>query len=170
MSKTILSQKFQQSLIHQNLSTAISKSKEKIHLKGVLGSSLSFTIASVFKTTNQPFLLIFDNKEEAAYYLNDLEVLLDDKEVLFYPGSYRRPYQIEETDNANVLLRAEVLNRINSQKKPALIVTYPEALFEKVLSRKELEKSTFKVAVGEELNLDFFNEVLFEYQFNVLIL
>ncbi len=165
MSKTILSQTFQQSLIHQNLSTAISKSKEKIHLKGVLGSSLSFTISNVFKTTDQPFLLIFDNKEEAAYYLNDLEVLLDDKEVLFYPGSYRRPYQIEETDNSNVLLRAEVLNRINSQKKPALIVTYPEALFEKVLSRKELEKSTFKVATGEELNLDFFNEVLFEYQF-----
>ncbi|MDA7849421.1 transcription-repair coupling factor, partial [Flavobacteriaceae bacterium] len=165
MSKTILSQKFQQSLIHQNLSAAISKSKEKIHLKGALGSSLSFTIASLFKTKTHPFLLIFNNKEEAAYYLNDLEVLLDDKEVLFYPGSYRRPYQIEETDNANVLLRAEVLNRINSQKKPALIVTYPEALFEKVLSRKELEKSTFKVAVGEELNLDFFNEVLFDYQF-----
>ena len=154
--------------MHQNLSTAISKSKEKTHLKGALGSSLSFTIASVFKTAKQPFLLIFDTKEEAAYYLNDLEVLIDDKEVLFYPGSYRRPYQIEETDNANVLLRAEVLNRINSQKKPALIVTYPEALFEKVLSRKELEKSTFKVAVGEELNLDFFNEVLFEYQLSNL--
>ncbi len=165
MSKTILSQKFQQSLIHQKLSTVLSEPKQKVHLKGVLGSSLSFTIARVFKTINQPFLLIFENKEEAAYYLNDLEELLGDNEVLFYPGSYRRPYQIEETDNANVLLRAEVLSRINSQKKPALIVTYPEALFEKVLSRKELEKSTFKVVAGETLNLDFFNEVLFEYQF-----
>ena len=165
MSKTILSQKFQQSLIHQKLSTVLSEPKQKVHLKGVLGSSLSFTIARVFKTINQPFLLIFENKEEAAYYLNDLEVLLDEKEVFFYPGSYRRPYQVEETDNANVLLRAEVLSRINSQKKPALIVTYPEALFEKVLSRKELEKSTFKVVAGEALNLDFFNEVLFEYQF-----
>jgi len=165
LSKTILSQKFQQSLIHQKLSTVLSEPKQKVHLKGVLGSSLSFTIARVFKTINQPFLLIFENKEEAAYFLNDLEELLDDNEVLFYPGSYRRPYQIEETDNANVLLRAEVLSRINSQKKPALIVTYPEALFEKVLSRKELEKSTFKVVAGETLNLDFFNEVLFEYQF-----
>ena len=152
-------------MIHQNLSAVLSKPKQKTHLKGALGSSLSFTIASVFKTTKLPFLLIFDSKEEAAYYLNDLEVLLDDNEVLFYPGSYRRPYQIEETDNANVLMRAEVLNRMSSQKKPALIVTYPEALFEKVLSRKELEKSTFKVAVGETLNLDFFNEVLFDYQF-----
>lgn len=165
MSKTILSQKFQQSLIHQKLSSLLSEPKQKVHLKGVLGSSLSFTIASVFKSTNKPFLLIFENKEEAAFYLNDLEVLLDEKEVFFYPGSYRRPYQVEETDNANVLLRAEVLSRINSQKKPALIVTYPEALFEKVLSRKELEKSTFKVVAGEALNLDFFNEVLFEYQF-----
>ena len=165
MSKTIISQAFQQSLIHQKLSIVTSNFKEKIHLKGALGSSLSFTIANIFKSSKLPFLLIFDNKEEAAYHLNDLEVLLDDNEVLFYPGSYRRPYQIEETDNANVLLRAEVLNRINSQKKQALIVTYPEALFEKVLSRKALEKSTFKVAVGETLNLDFFNEVLFDYQF-----
>ena len=61
------------------------------------------------------------------------ENLLGDQQVLFYPGSYRRPYQIEETDNANVLLRSEVLNRINS-RKPALIITYPDALFEKVVT------------------------------------
>src|SRR5690606_6960831 len=87
------------------------------------------------------------------------------KEVFFYPGSYRRPYQIEETDNANVLLRAEVLNRINSRKKPALIVTYRDAIFEKVVTRKELEKNTLKVQVGDSLSLDFVNEVLFEYNF-----
>tara|TARA_B110000902_G_scaffold45291_1_gene50914 strand:- start:2404 stop:5748 length:3345 start_codon:yes stop_codon:yes gene_type:complete len=166
LSKKILSQKFKQSLIHQKLSDFVSNSKEKLHFKGALGSSLTFSISTIFKSSERPFLLVFDTKEEAAYYLNDFEMLLDDKEVLFYPGSYRRPYQIEDTDNANVLLRAEVLGRINSQKKPALIVTYPEALFEKVVSRKQLEKSTFKVAVGETLNLDFFNEVLFEYQFS----
>ena len=153
-------------MIHQKLSDFISNPKEKLHLKGALGSSLTFSISTIFKSSDRPFLLIFDTKEEAAYYLNDFEMLLDDKEVLFYPGSYRRPYQIEETDNANVLLRAEVLSRINSQKKPALIVTYPEALFEKVVSRKQLEKSTFKVGVGDTLNLEFFNEVLFEYQFS----
>ena len=153
-------------MIHQKLSDFISNSKEKLHFKGALGSFLTFSISTIFKSSERPFLLLFDTKEEAAYYLNDFEMLLDEKEVLFYPGSYRRPYQIEETDNANVLLRAEVLGRINSQKKPALIVTYPEALFEKVVSRKQLEKSTFNLAVGETLNLDFFNEVLFEYQFS----
>ena len=130
-----------------------------------MGSSFSIVISEVFKTAEKPFLVVFDDKEEAAYYLNDLEQLINDKDVLFYPGSYRRPYQIEETNNANVLLRAEVLNRINSRKKPCLIVTYPDALFEKVVTKKELEKNTLKISVGNELSIDFVNEVLFEYKF-----
>src|SRR5210317_1048638 len=138
---------------------------DKLHLKGLVGSSLSFVISSSFKTSEKPYLLIFNDKEEAAYFLNDFEHLLDDSNVLFYPGSYRRPYEIEETDNANVLLRAEVLNRINSRRKPALIVTYPDALFEKVVTRKELEKNTLKISVNDELSIDFVNEVMFEYRF-----
>jgi transcription-repair coupling factor (superfamily II helicase) len=138
---------------------------KNIQLKGLVGSSLSFVLANVFKDANRPFLAIFNDKEEAAYYLNDLERLIGEDDVLFYPGSYRRPYQIEETDNANVLLRAEVLNRINSRKKPAIIVTYPDALFEKVVTRKELDKNTLKMKLGDTLSLDFLNEILFEYKF-----
>ncbi|WP_136466848.1 transcription-repair coupling factor [Flagellimonas onchidii] len=141
-------------------------SKSKITVKGLTGSSLSFTVSSLFNSSEVPFLVLLNDKEEAAYYLNDLEQLIGEKEVLFYPGSYRRPYQIEETDNANVLLRAEVLNRINSRKKPAVIVTYPDALFEKVVTRKELDKNTLKIKLEDTLSLDFLNEVLFEYQFN----
>lgn len=168
MSKSIISQTYAQSLQLQKLQTAIAQTKEKatkLHLKGLVGSSLSYVIAESFKTTEKPFLLIFNDKEEAAFYLNDLEQLINGKDVLFYPGSYRRPYQIEETDNANILLRAEVLNRINSRKKPAIIVTYPDALFEKVVTRKELERNTLKINVGDDLNIDFVNEVLFEYKF-----
>ena len=165
MSKLLLSQTYARVLQKQNLQTTIALPQNKIHLKGLIGSSLSFVLTEIFKEIDTPFLLIFNDKEEAAFYLNDLEVLLNDKDVLFYPGSYRRPYQIEETDNANVLLRAEVLNRINSRKKPSIIVTYPDALFEKVVTRKELEKNTLKISVGDQLSLDFVNEVLFEYQF-----
>ena len=64
-----------------------------------------------------------------------------------------------------MLLRAEVLNRINSRKKPALLVTYPDALFERVVTRKELNKNTLKIQVDDTLSLDFLNEVLFEYRF-----
>jgi len=149
----------------QNLQDSIAHSQSKSRLKGLVGSSLSFVIESAFKVSDKPFLLIFEDKEEAAYYLNDLEQLVGEKHVLFYPGSYRRPYQIEETDNANVLLRSEVLNRINSRKKPAIIVTYPEALFEKVVTRKELERNTLKISLNDSLSIDFVNEVLFEYNF-----
>ena len=181
MSKSHLSQTYAQTLQTQNLQIAIAKNqpfdgvysersrsaqdKPKLHLKGLVGSSLSFIISETFKQSEVPFLLVFNDKEEAAFYLNDLELLLNDKDVLFYPGSYRRPYQIEETDNANVLLRAEVLNRINSRKKPAIIVTYPDALFEKVVTRKELERNTLKISLNDNLSIDFVNEVLFEYQF-----
>tara|TARA_R110002111_G_scaffold83036_2_gene130733 strand:+ start:2620 stop:6036 length:3417 start_codon:yes stop_codon:yes gene_type:complete len=165
VSKTNLSQTYLQTLQKQNLQNIIAQNETKVHLKGLVGSSFSFIISSIFKQAEKPFLLVFNDKEEAAFYLNDLEQLLSDKDVLFYPGSYRRPYQIEETDNANVLLRAEVLNRINSQKKPAIIVTYPDALFEQVVTRKELERHTLKVSVNDNLSIDFINEVLFEYQF-----
>lgn len=168
MSTKLIAQNFAQSPQQRELQNALAYSENKtsnIHLKGLVGSALSFVTAEAFNKVERPFLLIFNDKEEAAYYLNDLEQLVGEKNVLFYPGSYRRPYQIEETDNANVLLRAEVLNRINSRKKPAIIVTYPDALFEKVVTRKELDRSTLKIAVGDELSIDFVNEVLFEYQF-----
>ncbi|WP_121667271.1 transcription-repair coupling factor [Mesonia aquimarina] len=168
MSKTIIAQSFAQLPQQQELQNAIAQSKEdrlKVHLKGLIGSSLSFVLANTFKESDKPYLLVFNDKEEAAYYLNDLEQLIGEKNVLFYPGSYRRPYQIEETDNANVLLRAEVLNRINSRKKPAIIVTYPDALFEKVVTRKELDRSTLKISLNDQLSIDFVNEVLFEYKF-----
>ncbi len=165
LSKQNIVNQYQKSANVSQIITQLQHDKNHFQLKNLVGSSLSFVISETFKKIDKPYLLIFNDKEEAAYYLNDLEQLLGEKNVLFYPGSYRRPYQIEETDNANVLLRSEVLNRINSRKKPAIIVTYPTALFEKVVTKKELEKNTLKVAVGENLSLDFVNEILFEYKF-----
>ncbi|RXG14328.1 transcription-repair coupling factor [Leeuwenhoekiella aestuarii] len=165
MGKTTITKPFLESLQLQKLGDALAASQNRIKLDGLIGSSMSITLAESFKTADKPFLLILNDKEEAAYILNDLEQLVKENDVLFYPGSYRRPYQIEETDNANVLLRAEVLNRINSRKKPALVVTYADALFEKVVTRKELDKSTLKVKLNDKISLDFVNEMLFEYKF-----
>ena len=139
--------------------------RQKSQMTGLVGSSLSFVMHSLFKKAELPFLILFNNKEDAAYYLNDLEQLINTEDVLFYPSSYRRPYQIEETDNANVLLRAEVLNRINSRKKPAIIVSYAEAIFEKVVTKKELDKNTLKLSIEDKFSIDFINETLFEYNF-----
>ena len=165
MSKVNLCHAFQESLKLQKLQKLMTLPRVKAHFKGSLGADLSFSIAAAFTNQNLPFLLVFESKEIAAFHLNDLELLLPKETVLFYPGSYRRPYEIEDTDNANVLLRSEVLNRINSQRKSSVIVTYHEALFEKELSKKDLIKNTLKISVGDILGLDFVNNVLFEYKF-----
>ncbi|TDS57873.1 transcription-repair coupling factor [Myroides indicus] len=160
-----IKQRFQQSIKTQQILKELGQRGKKTRFNGLVGSSVSFLIESIFTQTESPFLLIFNDKEEAAYYLNDLENLINKQDVLFYPGSYRRPYQIEETDNANVLLRAEVLNRISSRKKACIIVAYAEAIFEKVVTKKVLEKNTLKVSIGDKISIDFVNEILFEYNF-----
>jgi len=138
---------------------------KSIHLSGLTGSAATMVASTCFKASEQTFIFILNDKEEAAYFHNDLEQFIPEKDLLFYPGSYRRPYQIEETDNANVLMRAEVLNRLNSRRKPSCIVTYPDAIFEKVITKKELNKNTLKLVVGEEIGIDFLNETMFEYGF-----
>ena len=165
MSKSTVLSVYEKSAKVNFIADALQKQNAKLSIRGLVGSSLSIVIKTVFEKTDLPFLILFQDKEEAAYFLNDLEHLINDQDVLFYPSSYRRPYQIDETDNANVLLRAEVLNRINSRKKPSIIVSYPEAIFEKVVTRKELDKNTLKVSVGDQISIDFINEVLFEYNF-----
>lgn len=166
MTKAYITEKISKNPALAELKEALAATEQQsIFLKGLVGSAVSFVQANAFLSSENPFLLIFNDKEEAAYHLNDLEQLVDEKNVLFYPGSYRRPYQIEETDNANVLLRSEVLNRINSRKKPSIIVTYPEALFEKVVTKKELDRTILKIKLNDKLSLDFVNEILFEYKF-----
>ena len=166
MSKPTIIKIYEQVVKKKQLVQYLSREKNHFQISNLVGSSLSFIISETFKSAEKPFLLILNDKEEAAYYLNDLEQLIPEKDVFFYPGSYRRPYQVEETDNANILLRSEVLNRINSRKSPAIIVTYPDALFEQVVTKAELNRNTLKISLNDQLSLDFVNEVLFEYNFN----
>lgn len=149
----------------KKLSEAV-ENKQNYTLSGVVGSALSILVADVFKKQERSVFLICDNKEEAAYLLNDLEKLVETNKVLFFPSSYRRAYQVEDTDNANVLLRAEVLSRLSNTQNPFIVVSYTDALFEKVITQKELAKNTLSIKTGDALSLDFLNETLFEYHFN----
>lgn len=166
MSLSNITQKYDQAAHTYQLVQQIKGHEKQMSVPHLNGSALSFFSAAVFKQVDHPFLLVFLDKEEAAYHFNDIEQIIGKERVLFFPGSYRRPYQVEETDNINILLRTEVLNRLNSQRKPALIVTYADALFEQVVTKAELESNTLKVHVGDKLSLDFVNETLFEYRFN----
>ena len=162
MSKELLLSSFLEGKAYKQLLQYI-KEKTPCHLRGLIGSAVSFVLSDLFKQTGRTLLFVGDDKEQAAYLLNDMELLLGQEQVLFFPSSYRRPYQTEETDNANVLLRAEVLSRLEQGAK--VVVSYSEALFEKVLTRQQLDKNTLTLKRGERLSLDVLNETLFEYQF-----
>ena len=164
MKKSELFNGYLESLQDKNIVGHLNQYKS-IHLKGLSGSLASIIGATCFKSSEKASIFILNNKEEAAYFHNDLEQFIPENDLLFYPGSYRRPYQIEETDNANILMRAEVLNRLSSRRKPSCIVTYPDAIFEKVITKKELNKNTLKLSVGEGISIDFLNETMFEYGF-----
>src|SRR5690606_35035809 len=140
---------FEQATKTQQLQQQISKLGNKIHAQGFIGSALSFQIQALFKNSEQHFLLIFNDKEEEAYYLNDLEHMITKHYVLVYPGSNRRKYQFQETDNANVLQRADVLNRLNAREKPVVFVSYADAFFEKVITRKHLDEDMLTLSVDD---------------------
>ncbi len=139
--------------------------QQHIAVKKLSESALSFVFSSLYQKNQRPLLLIFDNKEEAAYYYNDFQQINGENKVLFFPESYRRAYEIEQTDNANVLLRSKVLSHLQSRQKPQIIVSYAAALFEKVVVKKELVSNTLKIKTGDKLSIDFLYDVMFEYQF-----
>lgn len=137
-----------------------------VQLKGLSGSLDAVLLASLYQLNYQNHLIVLHDKEEAAYFFNDLQNLLPGKEILFFPTSYKRPYEFEETENANVLMRAEILNRINHKASSGeLIVTYPEALTEKVINKKSLTQHTFSARVGEQVDMAFLSELLLSYDF-----
>jgi transcription-repair coupling factor (superfamily II helicase) len=138
---------------------------QNTYIKGLCGALDTVLIASLLKENN-PFLLICEAKEEAQYVLNDLQALLGESAVILFPMSHKRPYEWEEVDNANVLMRAEVLNVLSNYSKQALIiVSYPEAMTEKVINRKSLVKNTLSIRVGDKIDRNFVAETLNEYDF-----
>lgn len=139
--------------------------KENIHLKGLSGSLDAVIFASVCKSVKSSHLIILHDKEEASYFLNDLQNLLGEKEVLFFPMSYKRPYEYDEVENANVLMRSEVLTLISSQPDKQIIVTYPGALVEKVINKKSLASNTFNIRKGENLDSKFLEDFFHTYEF-----
>ena len=152
-------------LVKELISAANNGTQTSIGFRAASCSHTAVLTAATYLSTGSAQLIVTNSKEDAAYLQNDLEKLLGKAPCYFYPASYRRPYEIEQTDNANVLLRAEVLNHLSSKRRPPIVITYTDALFEKVITRKELETNTLKLHVGERISLEFLNETLFEYLF-----
>lgn len=167
MEKTAFLQLYQQDPFVQALAQQLkTANKGRFQLKGLTGSLDMVIFATLYRQIGGFHLIIAHDKEEAAYLNYDLQELLGTEELLFFPSSYKRPYQFEETENANILQRAEILNRIISKdNKNAIIITYAEALYEKVINKRALKDNTFKASVGEKVDVEFIAELLLTYDF-----
>lgn len=148
-----------------NLSKSLlSKVNVTVHLENVHGSQDAFILAALNQVDSFNHLYIANDKEEAAYVLNSLSAFEGIK-LRFFPDSFKRPSAFEEIDGNNTVERTECANFLNSDLARKIVVTYPEALFEKVVDPKLLEKQRIDLKIGNKLDIDFMIELFVNYGF-----
>ena len=135
------------------------KSVKTVFLEGLMCSSAPMLFASmVSKGKPSTTVFILQDADEAGYFYHDLTQLLSNKQVLFFPSSYRRAIKYAQRDSANEILRTEVLARLSSNPSPLTphlyIVTYPGAIAELVVSKKQLDERTVVLSVGDTIDAD----------------
>ena len=135
-------------------------------LEGLHGSLDAVLAAALYKISPSPSIFILNDREDAAYFFNDLRNLLGEENTFYFPASYKRLFEYQDVENANVLLRAELINKLNQGLDNPLIVTFSEALAEKVINKKSLVANTLKIRSGESLDLNFITELLVSYEFD----
>jgi transcription-repair coupling factor (superfamily II helicase) len=133
--------------------------------RGLNGSAVSFVLKSVITMSGRNLVIVAADKERSAYLYNDLQTIMRGLKVLYFPESYRVPYQVEKTTNANIQERAETLSVLTSENFKGVVVTYPQALCEKVTMKKQLHQNTLFIRKGETLSTAFIAEFLQSCQF-----
>lgn len=147
------------------LADALERPAARVALRGMVGSSIALVASALLDPLKKNHLFVLPDKEAAAYFMNDLEAVLPDYPILFYPRSARVPYQIETTENANIAMRAEVLNILNDRDRKTITVSFPEAMAEQVVTRQKLSENTFDIHLGEKYTMDFIDEVMQDFSF-----
>ena len=136
-----------------------------IYCHGLCASSASLYASVWVQKVPSPFVFILGDLEEAGYFYHDLRQILGEEQVLFFPSSFRRAIKYGQRDAANEILRTEVLSRLQKGERGMCIVTYPDALAEKVVSCRTLGDNTLKMKVGERVDMQFVTDVLRTYGF-----
>ena len=145
------------------LAQAIGKSSVKtVFLEGLLGSSAPMLFGSIASKCAHTLVFVLQDAEEAGYFYHDLTQLLGDKNVLFFPSSYRRAVKYAQRDAASEILRTEVLTAISSHP---YIVSYPEALAELVVSKNNLDERTLVFEKDQSVDVSDVMKTLREFGF-----
>ena len=135
-----------------------------IYLKGMHASCASLFASGIFDKAPGIYVFILNDVEEAGYFYHDLVQVNGDEQILFFPSSYRRAIKYGQKDAANEILRTEVLSRLGKQES-LVVVTYPDALAEKVVSCQYLSDRTLKLDVGQHIETDKITALMVEYGF-----
>lgn len=151
----------------QSVFEHLKQNQKQLFTSGVKASFVSILSACIAqKLENKHHVIIVEDREKASYIQNDIENLLGKNYSAVFPMSYKRPYQFEEIDNANILERSEVLNKVTEYHgKPFLVITYPEAIAEKVVNKQTLVKNSQTISLKDQLDIEFLSEVLIDYGF-----
>ena len=132
-------------------------SKKSVFLEGLIGSSAANVLSGFKKRApGQTLLVVMNDAEEAGYFYHDMVQLTGDSNILFFPSSFRRAMKYGQEDDANRILRTEVMSRLANRRRTEgmVIVTHPDALAEKVVSQSQLEEKTMTIAVGDSISRD----------------
>ena len=148
-----------------------SKSRN-IFLDGLLASSSALLFGSLTTKCKTKIMFVMQDADEAGYLYHDLTQILGDKQVLFFPSSYRRAVKYGQKDSANEILRTETLCEIkneedNKKKDSSLfIVSYPEAMAELVVSHNSMDSRMLTLAKGEEKPMNDIVSTLRDFGFS----
>ena len=140
------------------------KDIKTVYLGGMHASCASLFASGFVKKKPGVYVFILNDGEEAGYFYHDIVQANGDEDTLFFPSSYRRAIKYGQKDAANEILRTEVLSRLG-QKKDLVVVTYPDALAEKVVSRRALDEQTIVLKVGQQIETEKITEQLVNYGF-----
>ena len=121
-------------------------------IDGLAGSAAAMLFAQL-PERSCPYLIVVNDLDEAGYMYNDLCQLAGDKQVLIFPSGYKRDIKYGQIDAPNEILRTEVLNRWFDDSQVRWVVTYPEALAERVRRREDVEASTVQLRTGGTADL-----------------
>lgn len=140
-----------------------------IFAEGLCASAAPLLFSSLAATCPQvmacPYVFVLDDAEEAGYFYHDLTQILGDQEVFYFPSSFRRAVKFGQRDAANEILRTEVISRLSAGHCPLFVVTYPEAVMEKVVSRQKLDEQTLRLHASERVDITFVEETLRAFGF-----
>jgi len=141
---------------------------QKIYLKNLQGSSVEFIVSSIFlhpKTQGLNHLIVLNDAEEAAYFHNTLENLTSALDLFYFPSSFKNRKNFRLLNSSHVMLRTEMLTKLSAGGNKKIIVTYPEALFEKVVLPKTLSSNIINIKTNDTINLDSLLELFVMYGF-----